>query len=82
MLCMRTTLDLDDELIRRARLEAALVGCTLTSLVEEGLAMVLERREMLREPAGLPVWSGSRVVAAVDFDDSSALWEVLDSDGR
>jgi len=82
MLCMRTTLDLDDELLRRARLEAAAAGCTLTSLVEEGLAMMLERREVRRQPAGLPVWSGSRVIVPVDFDDSSSLWDLLDADGR
>jgi len=82
MICMRTTLDLDDDLVRRARLEATRAGGSLTSLIEEGLAVVLERRESRREGAGLPVWSGSRVIAAVDFDDSSALWDVLDTDGH
>lgn len=63
-------------------MEAARAGRTLTSLIEEGLAVVLERRESARGQGGLPVWTGSRVVAPVNFDDSSAIWGVLDSDGR
>lgn len=41
---MKTTLNIDDTLLRRAKAEAASKGCTLTSMVEEGL------REVLRGP--------------------------------
>lgn len=40
---MQTTLRLDDELHRRAKMEAARRGITLTQLVEEGLRMQLEQ---------------------------------------
>ncbi|MEF2276865.1 hypothetical protein V3W47_01050 [Deinococcus sp. YIM 134068] len=40
---MRTTLRLDDDLHRRARMEAARRGIMLTQLVEEGLRMQLEQ---------------------------------------
>lgn len=38
---MRTTLDLNDDLTRRAKEKAAREGRTLTSLVEDGLRLVL-----------------------------------------
>lgn len=45
-MCMRTTLDLDDSLMRAAKRRAAETGRTLTSLVETAL------RELLRREAG------------------------------
>ena len=38
---MRTTVDLPDELFRRAKAEAALRGRKLKDLIEEGLQLVL-----------------------------------------
>jgi hypothetical protein len=46
---MRTTVDLPDELFRRAKSEAALRGRKLKDLVEEGLRLVLD---MEKAPAG------------------------------
>jgi len=40
---MRTTVRLDDALLDRARQEAARRGVTLTSLIEQGLQLVLRR---------------------------------------
>jgi hypothetical protein len=45
---MRTTVDIPDELFRRAKSEAALRGRKLKDLVEEGLRLVLENER----PAG------------------------------
>lgn len=41
---MRTTVRLDDDLLKRAKLKAAAEGRTLTDLIEEGLRSVLARR--------------------------------------
>jgi hypothetical protein len=41
---MRTTVDIPDELFRRAKSEAALRGRKLRDLVEEGLRLVLDKR--------------------------------------
>ena len=41
---MRTTVDIPDELLRRAKSEAALRGRKLKDLVEEGLRLVLAPR--------------------------------------
>jgi hypothetical protein len=40
---MRTTVDIPDELFRRAKSEAALRGRKLKDLVEEGLRLVVEK---------------------------------------
>jgi len=40
---MRTTVDIPDELFRRAKSEAALRGIKLKDLVEEGLRLVVEK---------------------------------------
>ncbi|MCX8017557.1 MAG: type II toxin-antitoxin system VapB family antitoxin [Rhodocyclaceae bacterium] len=42
---MRTTIDLSDEIFRRAKAEAALRGLKFKDLVEEGLRRVLEHPE-------------------------------------
>ena len=42
---MRTTVDIPDELFRRAKSEAALRGRRLKDLVEEGLRFVLENEK-------------------------------------
>ena len=40
-ICMRTTIRLREDLLRRAKKRAAEEGRTLTSLIEEGLTLLL-----------------------------------------
>jgi hypothetical protein len=42
---MRTTVDLPDELLRRAKSEAALSGRKLKDLIEQGLRLVLQEQK-------------------------------------
>jgi hypothetical protein len=51
---MRTTIDLPDELFRRAKAEAALRGQKLKNLVEEGLRRMLEEPEPPENPTPAP----------------------------
>lgn len=60
---MRTTLDIDEGLYRRAKAKAALEGRTVTELVEAGLRAVVEApaTESITEPAWMKfagAWSG------------------------
>ena len=48
---MRTTVDIPDELFRRAKSEAALRGRKLRDLVEEGLRLVVEQPSLEEKPA-------------------------------
>ncbi len=50
---MRTTLNIDDELYRQIKATAALRGCSVTSLVEESLRVVL--REHVTEMSPMPL---------------------------
>jgi hypothetical protein len=52
-LMMKTTVELPDELYRRAKAEAALRGRKLKDLVEEGLRLVLEGTRGTRPPPSL-----------------------------
>ena len=51
---MRTTVDIPDELFRRAKSEAALRGRKLKDLVEEGLRLVLEKEKIPAEAEQKP----------------------------
>ena len=50
---MKTTIDLPDELYRRAKAEAALRGRKFRELVEEGLRLALETPPEARRPPRL-----------------------------
>lgn len=56
---MQTTLRLDDDLHRRAKMEAARRGITLTQLVEEGLRAQLEQAgpNLARPPVKLHTYT-------------------------
>lgn len=78
---MKTTLNLDDELMREVREEAAARGTTMTSIVEDAL------RDRLRH-AGTEKYVWRPVVVRgtrppdIDPADRAALYELLDDDLR
>ena len=77
---MRTTIRLRDELLKRAKRRAAEDNRTLTSLVEEGVALVLARpRQKRRERVELPVSRASGgVLPGVDLNRSSDLEALME----
>lgn len=78
---MRTTINIDDELLKRAKASAAREGRTLTSVIEDSLRESLARRHSAsaRPPAKLPTFRGDGGVRpGVDLDDNSAVRAVLD----
>ena len=50
VICMKTTVNLADPLLRQAKDVAAREGTTVTSLIEEGLRKVLEDRKRGARP--------------------------------
>ena len=50
---MKTTIEVPDELYRRAKAEAALRGRKLRDLVEDGLRLVLDGPDKKRRPPSL-----------------------------
>lgn len=78
---MRTTVRLDEGLLRDAKAEASRRGETVTSLIERGLRLVLASsgRPARRARITLPVsraTGGTR--PGVNLDDSSALLDILE----
>lgn len=79
---MRTTLNLDDELMRQTKTAAVDRGITLTALIEEAL------REHLRGAADRRtgwrlrlVTAGGAPRAGVDLDDRDSLYERMEGRG-
>jgi hypothetical protein len=79
LICMRTTLNLPDSLAEQAKSRAARDGRTLTSLVEEGLRLVLGAETGRAGSDPLPTRPLGQML--VDITDKDALWGVLDADG-
>jgi hypothetical protein len=78
---MRTTLDIDDDLLRRAKELSARTRRTLTSIVEDALREVLSRRTPAssRRRVKLPVSDQSPgLCPGVDLDHTAALLDVME----
>jgi hypothetical protein len=78
---MRTTIRLKDDLLRRAKKQASAEGRTLTSLIEEGLTVILSKPKRSRKGrVKLPVSKASGgVLPGVDLNRSSDLEEVMNA---
>jgi hypothetical protein len=77
--CMRTTVRIKDDLLQRARKRATEEGRTLTSLIEDGLVLVLTKSKVARRKrVVLPVSQASGgVLPGVDLNRSGDLEEVM-----
>ena len=74
---MRTTISIDDDLLKRAKLRAAEVNQSLSKFVENALRETLERREQTaeREPPSLPTVRGE-LRPGIDYDRFAELSEL------
>lgn len=77
---MRTTIRLDDQLLRDAKTLAARTGRTLTAVIEEGLRRVLAPTEERAAwpPVVLPTVGGNGLQPGVDLDDTAALLDLME----
>lgn len=79
---MRTTVRLNENLLREAKLAAAESGRTLTALIEEALREKLEHRARHagKERITLPVdHSGGGILPGVDLNNSAALLDLMEA---
>lgn len=84
LVCMRTTINLPDALGSEAKARAHAQGRTFTSLVEEGLRMVLAEENggtNVRGRQPLPTFGDPDGEFLVDLSDREALWAALDANG-
>jgi len=77
---MRTTIRLDDHLLKEAKAAAVASGCSFTQLVEDALRETLARRSapVRRERVVLPTFKGAGVQPGVDLDDTASLLDLMD----
>lgn len=79
---MRTTIRLDDQLLRDAKAHAARTGRTLTSVIEDALRASLQRAQLVPDvQESLPVFRPRRrrgLQPGVDLSDSSALLDLME----
>jgi hypothetical protein len=80
LLCMRTTLQIDDQLFRAAKKAAAESGRTLTAVIEDALRLTLGNasRSATAEKFVLPVYDMGEPLPGVDIDNSAALLDLME----
>ncbi len=81
LLCMRTTLRLDDQLFREVKAAAAESGRTFTSIVEDALRESLARRRQspAKRRVVLPTFGSGGLMPGVDLDNSAALLDIMEA---
>lgn len=78
LVCMRTTLKLDDGLVADAKVVAARRGRTLSQFIEDALRQALAPRDAERHPPVTVPTSPGAALPGVNLDDSAALLELMD----
>jgi len=73
---MKTTLTIDDTVMKRLRQEAARTGRTMSELVESALRQLLDSRRRPAEVTPLPSFDSGG--ALVDISDREALYQAME----
>jgi hypothetical protein len=78
---MRTTIRIDEGLLKEAKQLAARSGRSLTAIIEDALreSLARQRKTRQREPVHLPTFKGRGLFPGIDLDDSAALLEAMES---
>ena len=76
LICMRTTLNIDDSVMRRLKQEAARRGTTMSELVESAIRLLLRRQPARIELPPLPAFHGGDTL--VDIADRDALYDAME----
>jgi len=77
---MRTTIRIDDQLLKEAKEAAAASNRTLTEVVQDALREALSRRRTgtVRERVTLTTVGGGGPMPGVDLDDSASLLDLME----
>lgn len=81
LICMRTTIRMDDRLFNEIKHLAAETRRTLTAVIEDALRESLARRRQVRgasTPVRLPVVKGGSLQPSVDLDSSASLLDLME----
>ena len=75
---MRTTIRLDDALLRRAKAQAAATGRSLNDFITDAIRAALAPRPRASRRVELPTFKGGSLLPGVDLDDTSALLDLME----
>jgi plasmid stability protein len=83
LVCVRTTIQLDDEVFRAFKQRAAEHGTSLAHEIEEALRSELAARVETAQagPYRVPTFRGAAPVPGVDLNSNAALADILDRTG-
>jgi plasmid stability protein len=73
---MKTTLVIDDQVMKRLKTEAARQGRTISEMVEAALRLMLSATRTRPKLPRLPSWDGGG--ARVDVSDRTALYRAME----
>lgn len=76
---MRTTIRLDDILLRQAKARAAAIGVSLNDFIADAVRAALAGRARGANALALPTYKGRGLQAGVDLDDGAALLELMET---
>lgn len=79
---MRTTIRIDEELLKRAKQCALQQGKTLTAVIEDALreSLVWKKAFQKREPVRRETFAGEGLQPGVNLDDFAELLDLMESD--
>jgi len=75
---MRTTINIDDQLLMYAKLQATQQGCTLKEIIENSLREFFSRHHLERDPVKLATVAGAGLKPGVNLDDGRSLNEIME----
>ena len=75
---MRTTIRLDETLLRRAKSMAAASGRSLNDFIADAVRAAVTPRAGRGTAPALPVFKGGQLLPGVDLDDSAGLLDLMD----
>jgi hypothetical protein len=75
---MRTTIRLDETLLRRAKSMAAASGRSLNDFIADAVRAAVTPRAGRATAPAIPVFSGGKLLPGVDLDDSASLIDLMD----
>ena len=75
---MRTTIRLDEPLLRRAKSMAAASGRSLNDFIADAVRAAVSPRASRGAVVPLPTFKGGTLLPGVDLDDSAALLDAME----
>jgi hypothetical protein len=81
---MRTTLRIDEQLLRDVKVVATESGRTITAVIEDLLRESLARRRQApaKKRVTLPTFDGGGLMPGVDINNSAALLDIMEEGDR